>query len=636
MVDVALLSSNRLLVWVAGCLCVGALTESSWAGEHPRLLFGLDDVPKLRQKITREPFQEMFQHLQKIADYGHRGEPITEYGDFDRQIIAHRRAFLYVLTGDDSHAKAAREQVEHLLKDSRWANPRTKGLTLYTQGLYVALAYDYCFGAPSWDAEFSAKVSKDLLRQHEVIVKSGGSEQNRSPASNWQGLRAAAAGITSLATDEEVDAKGLEWAHGRMQGYLTANIGSGREVRGWNCEGLGYTYYPFGNGIAQYVLAARRKDPKFDLTTHQGMRMALWTTYAALVKTPHGLVRPDFGDDNPGTDGEGCYGFAFALCPPELVPGLKYWYDRTVGVQGNRCFDDVRFGVAASILYYPDEVAEADPMTLPLWRESFVDTAGNGFMTYRNQYRDETDVVGQFYVKLRGNRGHSGPDALSFRIAGLGTLWVTGGGRYGVKHNGQDTYLRSMSTLYPVDPDERLAISGQSGKILGTPLIREDGSGHVVASILQNNVGTKNHTRRFLTSFNSGAQAAFVIADTSEDGRFWQLATLAHNQITTEGATFTVTTPSGPTMKGTVLYPADPKFKTGTRPRGSKALGFDNNQFIHFETPDGCALVVLTLADKGAAHPAVQATGTWSGQPAGEVTVGTFKARVDGDQVVYP
>jgi hypothetical protein len=153
-------------------------------------------------------------------------------------------------------------------------------------------------------------------------------------------------------------------------------------------------------------------------------------------------------------------GFAFAFCPPELHPGMKFWYDRTVGLRGDRTFDNARFGTIASILYYPGAaVPEKDPMTMPGWRALFLDPAGNGFFTWRNRYRDTGDLVAQVYVKRRGNRGHSGPDALSFRILGLDTLWAVGGGRYGPKWNGQDAYLRSMNTLYPADPDSRLEIS---------------------------------------------------------------------------------------------------------------------------------------------------------------------------------
>jgi hypothetical protein len=616
-------------------ILAASLAAAAPAADHPRLLLGKQDVPALRQKIKSEPFASMFAKLKAEADHNANGEAGKVSSDFDNQIIAHRRAFLYLLTGDDAHARESRKHVEILLGHKNWGNPRAKGLSLYTPAVYVALAYDHCHDAPSWDESFRARVSQELKRQHEVIVKSGGLEQNASPASNWQGLRGASAGLALLATDEPVEQGNQEWAHARVRRYLVENLGDKPGTRGWNIEGLGYTFYPFGNGVMAYVVAAKRHDPRLDLTQLNGISMALWTAYAGLVPAPMGLLRADFGDDNPHAIGQGCYGFAFATCPPEFLPGLKYWYDRTVGSKGLQSYDHSQFGIPASILYYPVAVQEAAPLTIPAWREAFVDTEGNGFQVYRGQYKDSTDVVGSLYAKLRGDKGHAGPDALSFRIVGLGTAWATGGGRYGPKINGQDAYWRQMNTLYPVDPDEKLTPNGNAGRVLSA-VVNADGSGHSVTSISQNNVGTKNHTRRFVSSFNSGANAAFIICDTSDDGRFWQMSTLASNEITTSGNTFTITSPEGHALKGTVLHPASVTFKTGTRPRGSAAFGIKENHFIHFSSEDGDYTVVLTLAEKGKPQPTVSATGDWSGVPRGIVSVGTFRVAIDGEQIKVP
>ncbi|MBC8039783.1 MAG: hypothetical protein H7Y06_04505, partial [Opitutaceae bacterium] len=340
---------------------------------------------------------------------------------------------------------------------------------------------------------------------------------------------------------------------------------------------------------------------------------------------------------NPAAVGEGCYGYAFYFSPPSLQPGMKYWYDRTVGLQGDRSFDRSRLGIIASILFYPDtSVVAQDPLTIPEWREAFADTGGNGMQSWRNAYQGTSDLLAQFYVKLRGNRGHNGPDALSFRIVGLNTLWAVGGGRYGKKTNGQEAYWRNMNTVYPVDPDTKLVNSEQSGQLVGTPVILPDGGGHAVARIAQNNIGTRNHQRWFVADHSkaAGAEAAYVIYDTSDDGRFWQFCTLDTHAITTEGNTFTVTSPSGDTLRGTVLYPDYPvKFTTGVRDRGSKAITSERNNFIHFSSEDGSFLVVLTLAKKGTAHPSVAAKGAWTKTPAGKVAVGRSIISISGDQI---
>jgi len=195
-----------------------------------------------------------------------------------------------------------------------------------------------------------------------------------------------------------------------------------------------------------------------------------------------------------------------------------------------------------------------------------------------------------------------------------------------------------MNTLYPVDPDERLVISDHAGKIVGTPLVKENGGGHLVSSIDLNNLNVSGHKRWFIADYSplSGAEGVYVIYDTSDNGRFWQFCTLEANRITTEGNTFTITGPTGSTMRATVLYPSAPvSFKTGTRPRGSDAGPYKNNNFIHFQSHDGSHLVVLTVRKEGRPHPSVKATGTWGQNPRGLVTVGEFSVAINGEEISY-
>lgn len=627
-----------LVASVVSAASILSVVQVASAADHPRLLFSARDVKVLRERVKSEPYKSMLQRL--IADAERPDKPDDDPDtDYNRVHVAQRCGFLYVLTGDEAYAAKARQSVEPLLQSRNWGNRRVKGLSLYYVGKGVALAYDWCHGSKSWDADFSALVSKKLLEQAEVVSSNGGTQQNRSPASNWQGLRWSTAGLMYLATDEPFDLKKLEQCYGRVRQYLVDNLGTDRNARGWNIEGLGYTYYPMANGVAPFAVAMYLRDPKLDLRkTSPATRLTLWTCFAALVKTDAGpMWRPDFGDDNPGTRGEGSLGFAFWFTPRELLPGVLYWYEKTVGADGDKTWDNERFGTISSILFHPgDTVKPKDPMTIPEWRQALLDTGGNGFLTWRNHYKDASDVVAQLYVKLRGNKGHHGPDALSFRIVGQNTIWATGGGRYGPKLNGRDAFERSMNTLYPGDPDGDFRTNGNSGKIVTPPIIREDGSGHVVVSVAQNNVGTRDHIRWFAAEFSpkTGAHAAFVIADTSTDGRAWQMVTLATNPITTDGNTFTITGPDGSTMRGTVLHPSGPvKFTVGKRIRGSNAGDVGENNFVHFGSDDGNYLVVLTLARKGEPHPPVSADGTWKTMPRGSVKVGQWSLKIDGTNI---
>ena len=605
------------------------------AAEHPRLLFSAGDVPALRSKVLREPFKSMLQQMITTAERDHWGTAPAEKGDDYSELISmHRCAFLYVVTGDDAWAAKSRKYAEQRLADkAAIGNARTKGLTLYVHGVFLSMAYDWCYNAPSWDAGFKAELSKVLKSQGDVIAKKGGSEQNRSAASNWQGLRWASAGICYLTTDEPIDPKAIDQCYQNVCGYLKANLGSGGS--GWNCEGLGYNYYPMGNGVAPFGVAMQRKDPSKDIRkATPAAAYSLWTTYAATVVNTTGRWHPDFADDNPNAHGEGTLGFAFWMTPEELQPGLRFAYDRLVGTKGDKSFDSARFGTVASILYYPDAVKEQNPLKIPAWTRLFDDSKGNGMFTFRNSYGSEDDIVVQAFAKLIGNRGHAGPDSLSYRIYGFDGLWAVGGGRYGPKVNGQDAYYRSQNTLYPDDPDERLQINEERGKVIAAK-INENGSGWVTLSAGRNNVGTANHVRRLYVTFDpaTGAAAAIVLVDTSDNGKFFQHCTIENQKVTVAGNAFTIAGPTGNSLCGTVLFPADSKLATGTRLRGSKAGDFDQNNWITATTSEGNSVIVLTLQKPGQPAPPINATGNWAGANVkGTITIGKVVVKIDGSK----
>jgi hypothetical protein len=607
--------------------------------ENPGLLFGRADLPALRAKVRTEPFKSMVERLIADAERDDRATPgTTAAGDYGEATAAHRCGFLYTLTGDDAWARKARDYATKRLEDPTWADRGVKGLTLYYVGKSIALTYDWCRDAPSWDPSFQSEVARKLRLQADAIFESGGTEQNTNRASNWQALRFSAAGLCYLALGGNDTADRVRECYRRAADYLAQNLGESPLSRGWNIEGLGYTYYAMGNGICPFGIAVQRRYPDLDLRREvAASRYTLWTCFATLTKSAGGLIRPDFGDDNPGTDAEGTLGFAFYYCPPNLLPGLRYWYDRTVGTKGERTFDHGRFGTISSILYYPEKIAETEPLQIAEWRSLFQDSGGNGYFTWRNRYRDSNDLVAQVYVKLRGNRGHNGPDALSFRIVGRDTFWATGGGRYGPKLNGQDAYLRSMNTLYPSDPDGPLQISSESGRVVESTPLNRDGGGTLVSAIHRSNVGVRGHTRRFAADFSGrgGAPGVFIVCDTSVDGLFWQLCTLEQNRLQVTGErTFLITGPTGSTLQGTLLYAAGkPRIQTGTRIRGSTVGAYKNNHFVHFRSEDGCFLVVFTIAEKGKRHPDVFATGVWGSKPHGVVQVGRLHAFVDGDSL---
>ena len=199
---------------------------------------------------------------------------------------------------------------------------------------------------------------------------------------------------------------------------------------------------------------------------------------------------------------------------------------------------------------------------------------------------------------------------------------------HGSSAAGRDNPGKSISqpTVYKVEPGAQLAsgVNGNTGTLVGTPLVKVDGGGHVIAQMASNNMGVANHKRWYMTDFDSaatGAQAAFLVADTSADATYWQLPTSYFNTVSTAGNTFTITAPNGATLHGTVLHPAGATLAHGTRSRGSAfsllhggSLAEEHptlnprvneNKFVTVQGSGGDFLIAFTIQPAGEPHPAV-------------------------------
>jgi hypothetical protein len=268
------------------------------------------------------------------------------------------------------------------------------------------------------------------------------------------------------------------------------------------------------------------------------------------------------------------------------------------------------------------------------WKRLFDDRLGNGMFLFRNAYNGPDDLAVQVFAKLLGNRGHHGPDSLSYRIYGFDGMWGVGGGRYGKKDEGVELYYRSQNTLYPIDPEGQLKTNGERGSVIDYGL-NDDGSGFVTLGASRNNVGTQNHTRSVAVSFEPdlGAEACVVVLDTSADGQVWQHCTLDTHKVDVDEHGFTITGPTGNTLRGTVLHPAGAAIRTGRRERGSNAGDVTHNHWIAIDTGPN-ALVVLTLQRAGEAPPAVRLEGSFSPEkPEASLIIGGQMLRLKGTKI---
>lgn len=597
------------------------------SGSHPRLFFDDTELATVRARLGDEPYASMLAYLIAQRDFGEFYRPYDPANEGNLMQRAQASSFIYALTGDEVYATDARTDIEsaYALIGDDWASASVKGLTLYARATKLATAYDLCANSDAWDAGFNYEASRRLVEIAEIIDSSGGTEQPSGLGSNWAAARGSSAGIALLASDHAYDPAVLDSSHTRTINYLNANQGGGA-TRGWNPEGFGYTAYAIGSFLGPYAIAAKRFEGAYDLTGHTGLQWMPWTGFAgattALDVYGLGGVKTDWADDNAHVGGEGIYGMAFAFAPESLKPGLKHAYDRFMGglAPFGEEWDGVRAGTFWSILYYPADTIPQDPTEIWDWHRGSDDSGGIGVFTFRNEYQDSDDILVQLKARLRTATGaHDGPDGLGFRIIGLGDPFAVGGGR------NLDLGELNQATVYPSNPNNDVSRNTNTGALAGTPLLRPDGGGHVIASMATNNVGTSSHKRWLVTDYDSastGADAVIIVADTTSNGVYWQLPTFLNNSITTSGNTFTITGTNGATLKGTILHPGgSPSITVGTKARGD-GYTLSNGGTLATEDPvtnprvtenrylfiqdggDGDFLVVMTMQKTGA-HPAV-------------------------------
>ena len=652
---------------------------------HPRLFFGAEDLPALRSKVLRAPFDAMYAQLHSDLFLTRWGNGPAVQGDVgDMLLVARRLAFTGLLDGNTTSCTLALGIVlnatEGPLGGGTWANASTFGLLLYGQAVNVALVLDWC--ALLWPAASAARVSAALAAQAAVITLSGGTEQNQSPASNWQGLRGASALLALLASDAPAAQPLLAASEGRLRTYLQANYGNfsgpnggpGGGSYGWNIESLGYNLYPSPNGIVPAALALLRNASTDLRSACAGAPYLAVTPWVAAQRLLGGhLAHADWSDDNGNWAPEGLGGLAFAWAPPALLPGVRWAYDRLLGASApppppasatDASWDRQSAGTIWSLLYYREDVLAADPASLPLWREAFLDSRGNGKYVWRSAYSyGAGDVVLGAYAKLRSSAGHGAPDDLGLRLTGLNNSFLVGGGRYGSAACGSvDCFLRSQSTLYAVDPDAPAGLNATAqavGVLVGRagPRSAAGGSGGSLAMASApgalSGTGVRSHTRLLAVNFTAGAGVAAraVLADASADGAFSQFMTLDANAclIVAGGQAVELRGPDGASLRLHFVHPplAALQLACGFRARAQPYLVLDGlyprNQYLK-AWQKGCGsgsggqpcnfVVALSLAEAGAAHPAVAASGQWGGSAlSGSVSVGDWAVSIEGQDI---
>ncbi|MFW6066092.1 MAG: PEP-CTERM sorting domain-containing protein, partial [Planctomycetota bacterium] len=334
--------------------------------------------------------------------------------------------------------------------------------------------------------------------------------------------------------------------------------------------------------------------------------------------------KPDWSDGSTTWSPQGTAGLMFPNSKDEYAPAIKWQYDRLCGPEGDQHWDTDRAGGMYSILYYPEDTEAQDPADV--WGLNYVDPA-HGMVMFRNAYQDSDDVVAMHNAKQRRPwQTHAGPDLNSFRVIGLNTVWVTGDGRY---YTNADP--RGQTAMFPADPETWDYHDSSTGELVDH-FFAPDGSGYSV--IDGSSVGTEDHRRRFIADYNeaTGAEAVFIVADTSSNGEFWRLSTGGMNNVATSDDGFEISSPDGHKLIATILHAGEDGegyyVSTDTWERhwefNYEGEVFDSNKCIDLKAVEGDLLVVLSLVREGQSAPTVSSEGD-----------GVFRTVNVGDQTYW-
>lgn len=669
---------SRLFPLVSSMLASAILAIDAGAQTHPRLFFDPADVAAYRAKAATAPWSDMLDAIEWNL------ERCLTTGYDSRGPNAHAMAALHLFRNSGPAPADWSEQSKlaalYLISapdasgNPVWAVNGYKSLTRAGRGLRVAIAFDICHSAwagqtipttfvagdgvtytvpaPYVGMDLNAGVSLALKNNADSLVASGGSEWpgDTKTANNWFAVRYGSALLSYLACDEPEAGWSANYntCLNKLRTHYSANLTTRADTGGWNPEGVAYAQYP---GYFTFpMLYALKKLKGVDLTTEiPALNKTLWSTYQGLLSIDRysrttapgdtrlgwgkGL-RPDFTDDHNSWDPEGTAALAFAFAPEAYKPGLKWIFRRTCGDLGDRTWDCSSGNGLWSLLFYPNDLAEQNPANV--WGKTW-QCPSYGVYVFRNRYQDANDFVLQTHGNFRLNLGgHDGPDALTFRIYGLGVPWCVGSGR--------TTDPRGQTSLFPADPETVTSMTKRLVPTLVDKFLRANGDGYTVMNIDTSDTGVDNQTRRIVTDYSgaAGAPGFFVVSDASNNGSHWRLNTPSFNTITTSGDTFTITSPDGHVMTAKVLWPTSPSFRTGTfnRPPSFRYKDVNystgnayttTNKWIDFAgNGDGKFVVAIAITENGAPVPAISATGSGDQQT---ITAGTRTITLDGNSI---
>lgn len=549
--------------------------------EHPRGIITKDEVSIIQQRITKEPYRTWFKKIESTTLDAEKELDLND--PYSTTFLSQKQAQLFILTGEDEWARKCWETLQYVINDTVYFNdPISRGLTRATQLMGAAICYDFCYNA--WSDSQRKQVNEKLFQTMITTNSNMGFSANYAMESNWNGVRWSSALMAALVYDDfdkkypKNPALPFIWdIQKRIQDHIARNIFPG----GWSAESLSYHGYNWSFlGPALIANQNCSSHPFFLLENYAPNALKSlwgWSTASSSISHPGGKgIQPDFSDDDPQSS-YALLTYAFRLYPQDQLPTLKWMHDYLLDI--NKISEE-RGYLFYSICWYPEKIEAKNPVELG-W-ETFVDKS-YGTAIWRNKFKDENDIIVAFTAPIKRVSGHKGPDNLSFRIIGLGNIWITGGGRTG--------QIAGQTNLFLSRPEKN---DRPPSKISASNDFKYWKDGNTFfASAEGSCMGVQNHKRIISVEFNGENSAKVKINDTSENGKIWRLNTPEFNNVEILKNGFILTAPNGVKMK--ISAPANQikgkitvkKVKYGgSTEQHNSGIGFGSQFFLYNKAID--------------------------------------------------
>jgi hypothetical protein len=401
----------------------------------------------------------------------------------------------------------------------------------------------------------------------------------------------------------------LQDAAQSVRRFLVLGVGE----HGWDEEGDAALGEVFTDGVFPFV-QSYRSAMGIDLASGSGADWVLPLCSMRLIKAKGRPCHPAYGPvESASMPRPGLFPMGLGTVPKEQLPAVLWTYEDLWGDRGDKTF--AIGSPLEGIFAFVNVPVAMEPRNPGQLLPKAVQDEQTGYCVFRAGWKDEADFVAT--VSLNSlDLARSATEAGAFRIWGLGERWAVQR-RAGVR--AFDNVMQG-----PTDDSRAQARCTQFEA-------RPDGSGVVSMALKETYIAKRGYNkepigppiaavRSFAADYSGacGAPGLFAVVDKRPAGRnTWQMCATMGYEVSAAGQEFTIQSPSGASMKGTVVAPAGAQ--VAYYPADARITAVGNGDFY----------VVMTV-QKGAA-PSVKLTGEGLGAKA---QVGDRSVSFDGEKIV--